>query len=106
MLIREAYAQGIVNATNANPLSDLEKVFGNVLVSILALAGIVLFIMLIIGGFRYISSGGDPKAAESARNTLTYAIGGIVVIAVSFLILRLISTFTGVNDLTNFVINR
>jgi hypothetical protein len=69
-------------------------------------AGIALFVMLLIGGFRYITSGGDPKAAETAKKTLTYAISGMVLIACSYLILRLLSDFTGVVNITNFSVNR
>ena len=77
-------------------LKDLEGVFGNVVNAVLGLAGIVLFIMLILGGFSYITSGGDPKKVESARNTLTYAIGGMIFIALAYLILKFIEVFTGV----------
>jgi hypothetical protein len=77
-------------------LQDLEGVFGNVVNVVLGLAGIVLFIMIILGGFSYITSGGDPKKVESARNTLTYAIGGMIFIALAYLILKFIEVFTGV----------
>ncbi len=87
------------------PLSALEDVFGNVVKTILSLGGIVLFIMLLSGGFKYLTSGGDPKAVEGAKNTLTYAIGGFVLLAFSYLILVTIGTFTGTGDiLKNFVI--
>ena len=76
-------------------LQDLEGVFGNVVNFVLGLAGIVLFIMLILGGYGYITSGGDPKKIESARNTLTYAIGGMIFIALAYLILKFIEVFTG-----------
>lgn len=82
-------------------LTDLEKVFGNVVGILLGLAGIALFITLVVGGFKYITAGGDPKGVESAQKTLTYAIGGLVLIAAGFLILRFISQFTGV-DITQF----
>lgn len=85
------------------PLSKLEDVFGNVVTSLLALGGIVLFLMLLSGGFKYLTSGGDPKATEGAQKTLTYAIGGLVLLAGSYMILRIISDFTGA-DVTNFVI--
>jgi len=78
-------------------LSDLEIVFGNIIGAILGLAGIVLFILLIIGGFKYITAGGDPKALEGAKKTLTYAILGMVFVACAFLILQFIQAFTGVN---------
>lgn len=84
-------------------LSDLDFIFENVVSTLLALGGIVLFLMLLSGGFKYLTSGGDPKATEGAKNTLTYAIGGLVLLAGSYLILRIISDFTGA-DVINFSI--
>lgn len=86
-------------------LSDLDFIFENVVSALLALGGIVLFLMLLSGGFKYLTSGGDPKATEGAKNTLTYAIGGLVLLAGSYLILRIISDFTGA-DVTNFSITK
>jgi hypothetical protein len=86
-------------------ISDLQLVFGNVVKIALAAAGVVLFVLLIIGGLKYITSGGDPKAAESAQKTITYAIGGLLLILASFLILELIRTITGV-DVTNFIVTQ
>lgn len=81
--------------------ASLAAVFANVVRAILAMAGITLFILLVIGGFKFITSGGDPKAIEGARNTLTYAILGLVVLLLSYVILVLIKTITGV-DVTQF----
>ena len=67
----------------------------------MAFAGIVLFVMLIIGGFRYITAGGDPKGIEGAKKTLTYAIAGMVLVALSYLIINFIASFTGAN-ITDF----
>lgn len=92
---------------NGNPIatiSNLSCVFGNVIKYALGFAGIVLFILLIMGGFKYITSGGDPKAVEGARKTLTSAITGLVIILVSYLILVLITNITGV-DVTKFNIS-
>lgn len=84
-------------------IQDLETVFASVVTSLLALGGIVLFLMLLSGGFKYLTSGGDPKATEGAQKTLTYAIGGLVMLAGSYIILKIIADFTGA-DVTNFVI--
>ncbi|HTK03147.1 MAG TPA: hypothetical protein VL401_00010 [Alphaproteobacteria bacterium] len=78
-------------------ISDLEGIFKNVVSAALGFAGIVLFILLLSGGFKYITSGGDPKATEGAQKTITYAIIGLVLILVSYLILVLIQRITGVN---------
>ncbi|OGM60542.1 hypothetical protein A2892_00785 [Candidatus Woesebacteria bacterium RIFCSPLOWO2_01_FULL_39_10b] len=76
-------------------LSDLESVFENVVRGILGFTLIILFIMIIIGGYKYLTSGGDPKSLESAKATLTYAIAGIILLATAYLILVLLETFTG-----------
>jgi len=82
-------------------ISDLQGIFQNVVGAILALAGIVLFVLLLTGGFKFITSGGDPKAVESAQKTITYAIGGLILILLSYLFLVFIKQITGV-DVTQF----
>jgi TRAP-type C4-dicarboxylate transport system permease small subunit len=83
------------DTSGASPatLRDFEATFYNLLTAILALAGITVFIMLIIGGFRYITSGGDPKSTESAKNTITYAVAGLLVIALAYIIIRVVQQF-------------
>lgn len=85
------------------PLSGLQDIFGNTVKAIIALGGIILFVMLVIGGVKYITSGGDPKAAEGAKHTITYAVGGLVLVLLSYLILVILGDITG-TKLTNFVI--
>jgi len=77
-------------------LSDLENVFTNIVQTITIIAGFALFIMLIVGGFKFLTSGGEPKAVTGAKNTLTFAILGLVLIISSILILKLIEEITGV----------
>lgn len=86
-------------------IKGLECAFGNFISVILALAGIILFVMLVVGGFRYLVSGGDPKAVEAAKATLTHAILGLVILVLAFLILVFIKQITGV-DVTIFRITR
>lgn len=78
-------------------IKGLECAFSNFVSVILAFAGIILFIMFIVGGFRYLVSGGDPKAVEAAKGTLTHAILGMIILVLAFLILVLIKQITGVN---------
>lgn len=90
------------NDTDAPPnLACLEDLFGNIIQAFVALAGVALFVMLIIGGFKYLMSAGDAKATESARNTIFWAIIGIVIMISSYAVLVAIETFTGVK-LTEF----
>ena len=57
----------------------------------LAIAGLVAVLFLIIGGFRYITSAGNEETAEQAKAIILNAIIGIVVIILSFVIVRVIS---------------
>jgi len=85
----------IANEDGVATLRGLEGIFQNLVSVVLGFAGIALFLMLVVGGYKYITSGGDPKSVESAKNTLTYAIVGIVLLASAYLILRFIGVFTG-----------
>jgi hypothetical protein len=48
------------------------------------LVGAIAVIYLIIGGLRYVTSGGDSKAVTAAKDTILYAIIGIVVAVISY----------------------
>lgn len=82
-------------------IPELEDVFGNVVGYVLGLAGIVFFVLLLIGGFKFITSGGDPKAVEGAKGTITHSVLGLIIILGAYLILVLIKELTGV-DVVNF----
>ena len=53
--------------------------FKQVTNTILYIVGIVAVIMLIIGGIKYVVSGGDSKKVTDAKNTVLYAIIGLVI---------------------------
>lgn len=57
----------------------------------LAIAGLIAVLFLIIGGFRYITAAGNEEAAESAKKIIINSIIGVVVIILSFVIVRVIS---------------
>lgn len=86
------------------PLTAIQPIFSNIVGLAIGFGGIVFFIMFVVGGFSYLTSGGNPQATEGAKKTLTYAIFGLVFIALSYLIIRLISDFTGVTGILNFQI--
>lgn len=71
-------------------LSCLEIVFGNLLFMSSAFVVLVLFIMFVWGAFTYLTSLGDPEKMQSAKNTFTYAIIGLVVFVSAGLILTII----------------
>ena len=68
------------NSGNGTSLNSVVKAIINVLSIVI---GIVAVIMIMVGGFRYITSGGDSNNITSAKNTILYAIVGLVVVALA-----------------------
>lgn len=52
--------------------------------------GIVAVIMIIVGGLKYITSGGDSGNVTGAKNTILYAVIGLVVVALAQFIVRFV----------------
>jgi hypothetical protein len=60
-------------------------------------AAIVFFFILVIGGIRWIASGGDKAQTEAARNQITAALVGLVIVFAAWAIVALINVFFHVN---------
>lgn len=63
----------------------------------LVIAAIVFFFILVIGGIRWIASGGDKAQTEGARNQITAALVGLVIVFAAWAIVALINTFFGID---------
>lgn len=95
-MIKQALAADYVVEGDVATLQYIEVIVKNFLNIAVRIAGIAVFVMLVIGGFKYLTSGSDPKAKESARKTITSAIFGLVLILGAWFILNFIEKFTGV----------
>lgn len=65
--------------------------------------GVVAVVMIIIGGFKYVTSGGDSGNVSGAKNTILYAVVGLVVVALAQVIVRFVvdrATLTGSGSTT------
>lgn len=95
-----------VDVTGAIP-TELNFTVGNIITwaitAVLVIAGLIFFFMLIIGGLRWILSGGDKAATESARGQITAALIGLVIVFSAWAIAQLISAVFGV-DILQFTI--
>lgn len=76
-------------------------IFTSVTNTILYIVGIISVIMLIYGGLRYIISGGDSKKVTDAKNTILYAVIGLIISILSFAIVNFVLNSIGVNDAEN-----
>lgn len=63
------------------------------------LAGVISFILLIFGGFGVIvgAGGGDTKKLEQSKQTITYAVIGLIIVVTSYWIVQVIEKLTGLN---------
>jgi len=70
----------------------------------MVVAAVVFFFILIIGGIRWIASGGDKAATEGARSQITAALIGLVIVFAAWAIVALISTFFGGLNILNLTV--
>jgi hypothetical protein len=88
-------------------LKCLEVLFQNLIFLAGASVVLILFVMLVIGAFSYLTSAGDQEKIAGAKKTITYAFVGLILFMSSYLILNIIQTlFIGPNgpSLFNFKI--
>lgn len=78
---------------NANPDAGITDIIETVVRIFTLIVGAASVIMIIFGGFRYITSGGDSSKVTSAKNTIMYALIGLVIAVLA-------------QVLVNFVINQ
>ncbi|HEX4774054.1 MAG TPA: pilin [Candidatus Saccharimonadales bacterium] len=74
--------------------SSLAKIGHTVVNWFSLIIGIIAVIMLIYGGFRYITSGGSSEKVGNAKNTLIYAIIGLVIVALAQIIVHFVLSQT------------
>lgn len=81
------------------PLEDLTigGIVSGLIRLILVIAALVFFFILVIGGIRWIASGGDKGQTEVARNQITAAAVGLLIVLAAWAIVQLINTFFGIN---------
>lgn len=97
-------AQINLDTDPAPTLDQLTGLFGRVISIVAIVGGFLSFIALIVGGFKYITARGDPKAITAAQGSITWAIIGLALIIISWLILKVVADFTGLQQLLKFCI--
>jgi len=95
---------GVLAATPTNvsainlPFKDLGDVFGFLVNVVLGVGIAVTIIFLILGGIQYITARGDQKAAGAARESLTNAVIGFIVVIGAFTIRTILMNVITDND--------
>jgi|SRR5579885_3728921 len=89
------------NTEQIATLKCVPVVFHNVIDALLLFVGATSLFFIIYAGIRFVTSGGDPKQVASARQIMTYAIIGLIIVLSSFGIIFFIAYVTKANCITN-----
>ncbi|MBI3952628.1 MAG: hypothetical protein HY336_01575 [Candidatus Doudnabacteria bacterium] len=86
------WGQFVWNPVRYNSFLDLLL---GMLTGFLEVASLIAMGMIVFGGFKYVTARGDQEQATSAKETLQWAIVGLLVIALAFVLVRATATFVG-----------
>lgn len=81
---------GCGNAGLNNDNGDLKSIASKVVTLFSIIVGIIAVIMIIWGGLRYITSGGDSGKVGNAKSSLIYAIIGLIIVALAQFIVHFV----------------
>lgn len=82
----------------------LPGIVSTIIKLILVVAALIAFFFLVVGGIKWITSGGDKEQTAKAQGTITAALVGLVIVFAAWAIIRLIEAFFGIEILTKLTI--
>lgn len=100
LLIKPAYAAQITASGIGVTFSSFDVIVKNTILILIALVGVSSMVFLLLGGVKYVASGGDKTALASAKGTITYALVGVGLASATFAIAATLQTVLGINILT------
>lgn len=78
--------------------TDLGNIISKLLPYIFPLAGIVLLLYLLFAGFQFLTSAGDPKKVEQAKERLTSALIGFAIVFAAYWIVQIVGIVLGLGS--------
>jgi len=98
MWIQKVFAADITIAQPSSVrITEIGTLISALVGTLLILAALITFVYLILGGIQWITSGGDKAAMEAARNKITHAIVGLVIVGSAWAIMALVQNFLGIS---------
>ena len=86
-------------------ITDVGMLISALVGTLLILAALMAFLYLILGGIQWITSGGDKTHMETARNKITHAIVGLIIVGAAWAVMVLVQNFLGINFIGSQGIN-
>lgn len=96
MFIEKVYAQMNIKKPDTIQITDIGQLISALVGTVLIIAALLAFLYLILGGIKWITSGGDKAGMEEARNKITHAIVGLIIVGAAWSIMTLVQNFLGV----------
>ncbi len=104
-----AFAQGVLDAsiktppgsTIIPPNTSIGSIVSFLVAFIIVIAFLAALFYIVLGAFQWITSGGDKGKVDSARNHIIAAILGLIIIALSFVIINVVLAALGLGNLTD-----
>jgi len=81
---------GDSDCTKGDPAKSVNSIIATVINVLSLVVGVASVIMIIIGGLRYVTSAGDSNSVNGAKNTILYAIIGLVVVVMAQVIVQFV----------------
>jgi hypothetical protein len=96
--MEKVFAQASINIPQPPnvKINNIGSLISAVVGLLLILAALLAFFFLILGGIQWITSGGDKAGMEAARNKITHAIVGLIIVGAAWAIMILVQNFLGI----------
>lgn len=108
-LIKTAFADNLVKTADLRgnygfgDIDTLGQGYSRLVMPAFEIAGVAVIIYLLIGAFKFMTSGGDKEAKAQAQAMITHAIIGFVLLMLLFLIIQLVPEFLGMSETFNLI---
>lgn len=87
---KDCISSGVDSAGGSGAPTSIDGIIQTIVNILLFLLGAISVIMIVIGGFKYATSQGDSSSLSSAKNTILYAVIGLVVAIAAFAIVNFV----------------
>ena len=91
--VTEIFSEGIIPPlpdSGSYEISHIIDILGSVLQLLFTFAAVIAVIYIIIGGYYYVTAYGNPETAEKGKQTLTWAVIGLVITILAFVIIQFV----------------
>lgn len=99
--LEEIQATALPNFEFSGNKGNIGSIVSSLVNYLFPLAGLLLLLYLIFGGFSLMTSGGDPKAVQAAKSKITNALIGFIIVFASYWIVQILGTILGIEVITN-----